>query len=250
MPERRNNRDAQHALEKDIEDKQLAQSIDEKCFNLRDTSSCISYFHGLNKMDSTISVPETWAKFSNDNIRHSQNMRANSIRVREEAENLLESLSDQLWKQFTSTNLAFSARIAEVTDVKNKLQVQLAKTLQEIFQMESTVQLLERAIQTKETPLKVAQMRLECRSRRPNVELCQDEPQFQLLNEVSTIDDTLHTLCTRLQETRDSLQLLLLTKSRLERELAIKANSICIDKDRCLGMRRAFPSMPRLMGFV
>lgn len=53
------------------------------------------------------------------------------------------------------------------------------QTLQEIFQTETTVQLLERAIQTKETPLKVAQMRLECRSRRPNVELCRDVPQFQ-----------------------------------------------------------------------
>lgn len=72
-------------------------------------------------------MPETWAKFSNDNIRHSQNMRANSIRLREEVEHLVESLSDQMWKQFTDTNLAFDARISEVTDVKNKLQTQLAK---------------------------------------------------------------------------------------------------------------------------
>ncbi|XP_004604402.1 tektin-5 [Sorex araneus] len=246
----RDNRDAQHALEKDIEDKQSAQCIDEKCFNLRNTSDCISYFHGMEKMDGMVSVPETWAKFSNDNIRHAQNMRANSIRVREEAENLFESLSDQLWKQFTNTNLAFSARIAEVMDMKNKLQIQLAKTLQEIFQTENTVLLLERAIQTKETPLKVAHTRLECRSRRPNVELCRDAPQFKLLNEVSTIDETLQTLRTRLRETQDSLQLLLLTKSRLEHELAIKANSLCIDKDRCLSMRRAFPSTPRLMGYA
>lgn len=72
-------------------------------------------------------MPETWAKFSNDNIKHSQNMRANSIRLQEEAKNLFENLSDQMWKQFTNTNLAFSARISEVTDVKNKLQMQLAK---------------------------------------------------------------------------------------------------------------------------
>ena len=74
-----------------------------------------------------ISVPETWAKFSNDNIKHSQNMRANSVRLREEAEHLFETLSDQMWRQFTDTNLAFNARISEVTDVKNKLQTQLAK---------------------------------------------------------------------------------------------------------------------------
>lgn len=75
----------------------------------------------------SVCVPESWAKFSNDNIRHSQNMRANSIRLREEAEHLFETLSDQMWKQFTNTNLAFNERISEETDVKNKLQTQLAK---------------------------------------------------------------------------------------------------------------------------
>nr|KAF6491216.1 tektin 5 [Molossus molossus] len=173
------NRDAQHALERDLEDKNSAEFIDEKCFNLRNTSDCISYFHGVEKMDGTISVPETWAKFSNDNIRHSQNMRANSIRLQEEAKNLLETLSNQMWKQFTDTNLAFNGRISEVMDVKNKLQVQLAKTLQEIFQAENTIMLLERSIMAKECPLKLAQTRLECRSRRPNVELCRDTPQFK-----------------------------------------------------------------------
>ncbi|KAL1287496.1 TEKT5 [Ovibos moschatus] len=240
----RDNRDAQHALERDLEDKNSAEFIDEKCLNLRNTSDCISFFHGVEKIDGTISVPETWAKFSNDNIRHSQNMRANSIRLREEAQNLFDVLADQLWRQFTNTNLAFSARIAEETEVKNKLQTQLAKTLQEIFQTESTIMLLERSIMAKECPLKVAQTRLECRTRRPNVELCRDGPQFKLVNEVFTIDDTLQTLKLRLRETRDTLQLLVMTKCRLEHELAIKANTLCIDKEKCMAVRKTFPSTP------
>nr|KAF6491213.1 tektin 5 [Molossus molossus] len=237
-------------LERDLEDKNSAEFIDEKCFNLRNTSDCISYFHGVEKMDGTISVPETWAKFSNDNIRHSQNMRANSIRLQEEAKNLLETLSNQMWKQFTDTNLAFNGRISEVMDVKNKLQVQLAKTLQEIFQAENTIMLLERSIMAKECPLKLAQTRLECRSRRPNVELCRDTPQFKLVNEVFTIDDTLQTLKLRLRETQDTLQLLVMTKCRLEHELAIKANTLCIDKEKCMSLRRTFPSIPRLVGYT
>ncbi|XP_045675587.1 tektin-5 [Phyllostomus hastatus] len=246
----RDNRDAQHALERDLEDKNSAQFIDEKCFNLRNTSDCISYFHGMEKVDGTISVPETWAKFSNDNIRHSQNMRANSIRLQEEGKNLFETLSDQMWKQFTDTNLAFNARISEVTDVKNKLQMQLAKTLQEIFQVENTILMLERSIMAKECPLKVAQTRLECRTRRPNVELCRDVPQFKLVNEVCTIDDTLQTLKLRLRETQDTLQLLVMTKCRLEHDLAIKANTLCIDKEKCMSMRKTFPSTPRLVGYT
>ncbi|XP_007188468.2 tektin-5 [Balaenoptera acutorostrata] len=238
----RDNRDAQHALERDLEDKNSAEFIDGKCLNLRNTSDCISFFHGVEQIDGTISVPETWAKFSNDNIRHSQNMRANSVRLREEAQNLFDVLLDQMWKQFTNTNMAFNARIAEVTDVKNKLQTQLAKTLQEIFQTENTIMLLERSIMAKECPLKVAQTRLECRTRRPSVELCRDMPQFKLVNEVVTIDDTLQTLKLRLRETQDTLQLLVMTKCRLEHELAVKANTLCIDKEKCMGMRKTFPS--------
>ncbi|CAH6786789.1 Tekt5 [Phodopus roborovskii] len=197
----RDNRDAQHALERDVEDKSSAQCIDERCFNLRNTSDGIAFFHGMEKFDGTVTVPETWAKFSNDNIRHSQNMRANSIRLREEAEHLFETLSDQMWRQFTNTNLAFNARISEETDVKNKLQTQLAKV-------------------------------------------------SRLVNEVFTIDDTLQTLKLRLRETQDTLQLLVMTKSRLEHELAIKANTLCIDKEKCMRMRKTFPSTPRLVGYT
>lgn len=49
----RDNRDAQHALERDLQDKNSAQFIDEKCFNLRNTSDCISFFHGMEKVDGT-----------------------------------------------------------------------------------------------------------------------------------------------------------------------------------------------------
>uniref|UniRef100_A0A8C8R787 Tektin n=1 Tax=Pelusios castaneus TaxID=367368 RepID=A0A8C8R787_9SAUR len=198
---------------------------------------------------SSVSVPETWAKFSDDNIRYSQNARANSIRLRDETENTLENVSEEMWKQFTETNLAFTNRISETADTKNKLQTHLAKTLQEIFQTENTIMLLERAIIAKECPLKVAQTRLEGRTRRPNVELCRDIPQFKLVNEAFTIDDTLQTLKLRLREAQDTLQLLVLNKARLEHDLSVKANSLFIDK-KCMDMRKTFPSTPRLTGYT
>jgi len=50
------------------------------------------------------------------------------------------------------------------------------QTLQEIFQTEMLIEALKKAIRDKENPLKVAQTRLEERTRRPNVELCRDNP--------------------------------------------------------------------------
>lgn len=76
---------------------------------------------------TSVSVPATWAKFSEDNVRCSQHARANSVKLREDTEVALESTSEELWNQFVSTNLAFNNRIAEVADAKNKLQAQLAK---------------------------------------------------------------------------------------------------------------------------
>lgn len=45
------NRDAQHALERDLSDKSSAHFIDEKCFNLRNTSDSINFYHGVEKAD-------------------------------------------------------------------------------------------------------------------------------------------------------------------------------------------------------
>ncbi|NXL89777.1 TEKT5 protein, partial [Alectura lathami] len=242
------NRDAQHALEQDLSDKNSAHFIDEKCFDLRNTSHSISFYHGVEKANGSVSVPATWAKFSEDNVRRSQCARANSVKLREDTEVALESASEELWNQFTSTNLAFNNRIAEVADAKNKLQVQLAKVLQEIFQTEDTIMLLERSIMAKEYPLKVAQTRLEGRNKRPNIELCRDAPQLQLLTEVYTIDHTIGTLKQRLQEARDTLQMLINNKSKLEHEISVKANSFFIDKE-CMDMRKTFPCTPRLIGY-
>lgn len=46
--------------------------------------------------------------------------------------------------------------------------------MQEIFDMENNISLLRKAIQDKEAPMKVAQTRLDERTRRINVELCND----------------------------------------------------------------------------
>lgn len=44
----------------------------------------------------------------------------------------------------------------------------------EIFDMEKNIELLRKAIQDKEAPMKVSQSRLDERTRRINVELCND----------------------------------------------------------------------------
>ncbi|KAM4663270.1 tektin-3 [Discoglossus pictus] len=244
------NRAAQHESERDISDKQSAYRIDDKCHNLRNSSDGIGYYRGVERIDATISIPESWAKFSDDNILRSQSERAQSAKLREDVENLLNVTSNEMWNQFNLVNVMFTNRIAEIVDAKNKLQNHLAKTLQEIFQTEMTIDAIKRAIKEKMAPMKVAQTRLDERTRRPNVELCRDIAQMRLVQEVFEIDETIQTLQQRLRDAEDTLQMLVHTKSNLEHELSVKANSLFIDQEKCMGMRKSFPSTPRLVGYT
>ena len=75
----------------------------------------------------SLSVPETWAKFSNDNIQRSQSERAGSRQLRNEMENCLNMCSNDMWKQWNNVNVRFTERIKETTDARNKLQTHLSK---------------------------------------------------------------------------------------------------------------------------
>ncbi|CAO2643573.1 Tekt3 [Lemmus lemmus] len=243
------DRAAQHELEKDLSDKQTAFRIDGKCKDLRNTSEGISYFRGVEKVDATVSVPESWAKFTDDNILRSQSERAASTKLRDDIENLLVVTANEMWNQFNKVNLAFTNRIAETADAKNKIHIHLSKTLQEIFQIEMTIQSIKKAIKEKSAFLKVAQTRLDERTRRPNIELCRDTAQLRLVNEVYEVDDTIQTLQQRLRDSEDTLQSLVHTKATLEQELAVKANTLYIDQEKCMSMRKSYPNTLRLVGF-
>ncbi|KAF7204042.1 tektin-3 [Nothobranchius furzeri] len=244
------NRAALHELEKDLSDKVTAQRIDDRCHHLRNTSDGIGYYRGIDRLDHSVSLPDSWSKFTDDNILLSQSERAASHKLRDEIEILLNTTSHEMWNQFNSVNVAFTSRVSETADAKSNLQSHLAKTLQEIFQTEMLIESLKKALRDKESPLKVAQTRLEERTRRPNVELCRDNPHHRLVSEVREIEDTIHKLQERLMEAENTLQNLVKTKVALEHDLSIKANSLFLDQEKCMSIRKVFPSMPRLVGYT
>ncbi|NXD84753.1 TEKT3 protein, partial [Halcyon senegalensis] len=243
------NRAAEHELEKDLASKQAAHRIDSKCHHLRNTSDGIGYYRGVERVDATITVPESWAKFTDDNILLSQSERAASAKLRDSIENLLVLTANEMWRQFNRVNVAFTNRIAETADAKSKIQTHLAKTLQEIFQIEMNIEAIRKAIRDKVPPLKVAQTRLDERTRRPNMELCRDPAQIRLVNEVHEIDETIQSLQQRLRDAENVLQMLVHSKSVLEHDLSVKANTLFLDQEKCMGMRKTFPSTVRLVGY-
>jgi len=67
------------------------------------------------------------------------------------------------------------------------------------------------------------------------------------VEEVSEISETIESLQMKLRQAENSLQHLLRTKAALEQDLSIKNNSLFIDREKCLGMRKTFPMSPRVV---
>ncbi|CAF4187688.1 unnamed protein product, partial [Rotaria sordida] len=87
---------------------------------------------------------------------------------------------------------------------------------------------------------KVAQTRLETRTRRPNVEACRDSAMHSLIQEVHGLHAAIADLHAKLHQEENAVQQLLHTKSTLEQDLSIKSNSLFIDSNKVMGIRRTF----------
>lgn len=46
------------------------------------------------------------------------------------------------------------------------------------------------------------------------------------------------------------LQMLVRSKGVLEHDLVVKNNSLFIDQERCMGMRKSYPSTVQILGYV
>ena len=76
------------------------------------------------------------------------------------------------------------------------------QTEEEIAEMMEDIRRLEDSIRAKINPMKLAQTRLENRTYRPNVELCRDNVQYGLCDEVKQLEVTKISLENKLKEAR------------------------------------------------
>lgn len=118
------------------------------------------------------------------------------------------------------------------------------QVMEEIAAMEENIALLKRAIADKEAPVKVTQTRLENRTFRPNVELCRDRVQYRLIEEVFEISTNIERLQGKLADAEASLKGLIRKQLSLEEDIDVKANSLFIDRDQCMELRKQINHVP------
>lgn len=84
----------------------------------------------------------------------------------------------------------------------------------------------------------LAQTRLDIRSQRPNKELVRDPIQYGLIGEVGEISMSVEQLHQRLADSESALKALIRSQLSLEEDIQVKTNSLTIDQDQCMALRR------------
>lgn len=243
------NREHKETCEMDWSDKVQAYNIDETCARYHNQSTDVQFHPHSTKLEESASTPESWAKFTQDNLLRAERERQASADLRALVDCILTDVAADLQLQGDAVALAFGQRCEELEDASHKLQHHLRKTLREITEQEYNIAALRQAIKDKEAPLRVAQTRLYQRSHRPGVELCRDNAQFRLVSEVGQLDLALSALREKLLEAERSLCALEDTRRSLEKDLAVKADSLFIDRQKCLALRARYPTASRLAGY-
>jgi len=129
----------------------------------------------------------------------------------------------------------------ETEEAQGILNRNLEATSQEINELDDHIKMLEKALQAKRPPLKVAETRLAFRTHRPNIEACNDSPQNTLVTEVVEINDTITILTDKLADSQDARAQLLKARTALRQDIRVKENSLRIDRGKCMGQRLRFP---------
>ncbi|TRY87579.1 hypothetical protein DNTS_005972 [Danionella cerebrum] len=191
-------RSVKYYLDKDLQDKAHAERIDDFCSLLTNTSSGVDGGNSSFKNDGAAVTPEEWEGLCNMNISKAEKEKNNSLSLR--------ALVDSL--------------------------------LLEIGNQEKNMEALRVAMLEKEAPLNVAQTRLSTRSQRPNIELCYDQPQIQLLAQVKELNNHVDRLSKALELSEIELQALAHNQLRLEEEIQVKANTLYIDEVICHQLRQ------------
>lgn len=233
------NRASRYNLEKDLEDKCVALTIEDFCSTLTNNNPDICYANNPVRIEPNSVSVDDWLEFSNMNVEKADQQRNNSLALEALIDRILSQTANDLRKQFEAVNQAFQTQIKETKEAKEKLTTHLTKIMEEIAAQEKNVRTLSKAIQDKEGPAKVAHTRLESRRHRPNVELCRDSVQYRLIREVQEITCNVGRLKDTLAQAEIELKGLYRRQLSLQEEIQVKENSLYIDEVLCMQMRKS-----------
>ncbi|EGD81899.1 hypothetical protein PTSG_02584 [Salpingoeca rosetta] len=233
-------RAAKYSLEKDLEAKDAAVSIDAECRSLDRSSNTITQqLDGINLQDDDGIDPSDWDVNTQHNLDQAEQERINARNLREDIEDLLQSASDRLTQQANKVEDAFNRRIGECKDALADTENNLDKTRLEIESMERLTEDLNASIDDKVPTLQLAQTRRQKRTLRPGHELVKDPAQATLSREVQEVQAAMGDLQAQKDSAEKALLSLRRTALELEEDVKCKTNTLNVD-NACMQKRQQY----------
>lgn len=229
--------EARQQLINDLDDKNTAYGIDEENLALNKYSSAISFKPNPLRIPKGTVTPQQWLAFSKYNKDRADAEMESTKRLRESIQQLMAQSQSDLDSQNNATEFAMRKRIHESEQARDELEWQKQNTEKEIARLEEDIENLERAIREKDPSMKLAHTRLENRTTRPGVELVRDEVQYGLVDEVKQIEASQKALEQKCKQAKHAWNLLQEQLRRINEDIAIKDNSIRLEK-RALATRK------------
>ncbi|XP_020664535.3 tektin-2 [Pogona vitticeps] len=229
--------EARQQLNMDHRGKMEALEIDRTCVSLNVNSPNISYKVNPTRVPVGSITPEQWDQFSQYNKDRAEAELKAAAELREAIALTIAQTDNELEGQRVATEFAFRKRIHELEKALDELRWQEKNILEEIADMEEDIRRLEEDLRRKVWNLKLAHTRLETRTYRPNMELCRDQAQHGLTDEVHQLEGTIAALKQKLAQSQDALDALYKHLSRIQTDIGYKANSLLLD-NKCMDGRR------------
>lgn len=224
--------EARKQILRDLEHKIVALDIDNEQANLTQDSAEICFQPNPTKVKKGHITPQEWDAHSRYNRARGEAEMQASIALRGAINQTIRQTANDVEAQRQATEYALRNRIADVEKAKVEDEWQKERTEKEIAEMRKDIAKMEQAIRDKEAPLKLAETRLENRQCRPSgLELCRDNAQYGLVNEVHEIKNTIKALKDKLAQEQHELTNCEHNLQRVMEDLALKNNSLALDKD-------------------
>ncbi|CAF0897922.1 unnamed protein product [Adineta ricciae] len=229
--------EAKQQLIRDLQDKHTAFAICEENLQLNEFSPNISYKPDPCRPIKGQITPEEWMAFSKYNKDRAEKEMYESTRLRESIFHTMGQSAADLESQSKASEYALRKRLHELERSLNELEWQKKQTQEEILSNESDIDRLEKAIRDKEPLIKLAMTRQENRHSRPGMDLVRDEVSYGLCDEIQQLKAEKRALEDQLKQAKHAWNILQQNLHRIEDEIAVKSNSIMLEK-RALETRR------------
>ncbi|VUZ54324.1 unnamed protein product [Hymenolepis diminuta] len=234
-------KEVRQKLLKDIEDKQVAKDIDLRQYHLTPAESSLK--PNPTETPHTIVSIKEWEQYSRQNIYLSNKENYEAAFIYNESNQLIAKIGIEAGEQCKAVNAALRERIHDVNQVINQLKWEKKQTE---YNIEITIREIDRleGLVADELPRrKIAETRLENRKTRPGMELCDDIPHRQLVNEVEFHKSSRKLLKYQMEFYRRQLNDLNKALQRIEKDILLKTSTQEL-ASKCLKMREeALPVM-------